>query len=373
MKSRVVKMDGTPNGLNLSSLTTARKEQLMKQTKAEVALVSAQELLQKLSDMCFKKCVSKPGTTLDSSEQKCVGLCMDRSLWTWRLLPFTAHGVIVADTVPDLGRYSATFYVVKPSVDQSKDSDKLQGQQSVFELVTPFHSRASVLIPVPLPAFPRTPYRLRWPSDTAGLSGPKYAESGAHRSSTQMCGGSLDFPGTASSQGALEKYVNLLRSLYTHSSGRVRACGQRSRAFITSTGVRQGCPISALFNFLLDDILELALEESSEPLPGIRLTDMEHSDDIVLLGSSAKDTDHVEQSVPLVTVDSFTYLSSTLSSACSIADGISAKVAKTQVAFPNLSSVTSKRRSVVAERCMVLMSFSSRPVVRKRGLFAANT
>ncbi|KAA3674994.1 uncharacterized protein DEA37_0001165 [Paragonimus westermani] len=177
-------------------------------------------------------------------------------------------------------------------------------------------------------------------------------------------------------KGVPEKYVNLLRSLYAHSASRVRVYGQLSRAFITSSGVRQGCPISPfLFNFVMDDILEGALRESSglgvELLPGARLTDLEYADDIVLLSPSAEDMQTMLNKVsdraglygmhfapskckvllqdwgisnptffiagnPLETVDSFTYLGSTISSACNIADEISARIAKARVAFSKL-------------------------------------
>ncbi|KAA3676640.1 uncharacterized protein DEA37_0002919 [Paragonimus westermani] len=177
-------------------------------------------------------------------------------------------------------------------------------------------------------------------------------------------------------KGVPEKYVNLLRSLYAHSASRVRVYGQLSRAFITSSGVRQGCPISPfLFNFVMDDILEGALRESSglgvELLPGARLTDLEYADDIVLLSPSAEDMQTMLNKVsdraglygmhfapskckvllqdwgistptffiagnPLETVDSFTYLSSTISSVCNIADEISTRIAKARLAFSKL-------------------------------------
>lgn len=51
----------------------------MEQMRTEVALATTKELLevkvnfffpiQKMSDKCFEKCVSKPGSALDSSEQ----------------------------------------------------------------------------------------------------------------------------------------------------------------------------------------------------------------------------------------------------------------------------------------------------------------
>lgn len=43
-------------------------------------------LLQTMTEKCFKKCVSKPGTSLDSSEQKCAALCMDRFMDSWNLV-----------------------------------------------------------------------------------------------------------------------------------------------------------------------------------------------------------------------------------------------------------------------------------------------
>jgi len=54
------------------------KGQIMERLQTELAVASAQELLQRMTDKCFKKCVTKPGTSLDSSDQKCVAMCMDR-------------------------------------------------------------------------------------------------------------------------------------------------------------------------------------------------------------------------------------------------------------------------------------------------------
>lgn len=67
-------------------MDSASKEQLMSQVKQQIALANAQELLQKMSEKCYKKCISKPGTTLDNSEQKCIAMCMDRYMDTWNLV-----------------------------------------------------------------------------------------------------------------------------------------------------------------------------------------------------------------------------------------------------------------------------------------------
>jgi len=67
-------------------MDSASKEQLMSQVKQQIALANAQELLQKMSEKCYKKCISRPGTTLDNSEQKCIAMCMDRYMETWNLV-----------------------------------------------------------------------------------------------------------------------------------------------------------------------------------------------------------------------------------------------------------------------------------------------
>ena len=59
------------------------------------------------------------------------------------------------------------------------------------------------------------------------------------------------------------EYVSIMKALYSHTTGRVRAYGQLSKCFETSSGIRQGCPLTPfLFNFVMDDILGQALRIS---------------------------------------------------------------------------------------------------------------
>ncbi|CAL7935094.1 unnamed protein product [Xylocopa violacea] len=74
------------NVLASESLTDKERDELMQQIKQEVAIASTQELLMKMSEKCFMKCVIKPGTSLDSSEQKCVAMCMDRYMDAYNLV-----------------------------------------------------------------------------------------------------------------------------------------------------------------------------------------------------------------------------------------------------------------------------------------------
>lgn len=64
--------------MDLTSLSSTQKDQLMDQVKQQIALANAQELLTKMTEKCFKKCVNRPGSELDSGEQKCIAMCMDR-------------------------------------------------------------------------------------------------------------------------------------------------------------------------------------------------------------------------------------------------------------------------------------------------------
>merc|ERR1712212_520922 len=59
---------------------------VMETVKQQITVANAQELLSKMSDKCFKKCIIKPGASLDSSEQKCIAMCMDRYMEAWNLV-----------------------------------------------------------------------------------------------------------------------------------------------------------------------------------------------------------------------------------------------------------------------------------------------
>ncbi|CAG5126760.1 unnamed protein product [Candidula unifasciata] len=67
-------------------MDAATRDNLMTQVRQQIALANAQELLQRMSEKCYKKCIVKPGTTLDNSEQKCIAMCMDRYMDTWNLV-----------------------------------------------------------------------------------------------------------------------------------------------------------------------------------------------------------------------------------------------------------------------------------------------
>jgi import inner membrane translocase subunit TIM13 len=50
------------------------------QVQGQMAAQYIQEVMQKITDKCFLKCVTKPGAKLDDSEKVCLAKCMDRYL-----------------------------------------------------------------------------------------------------------------------------------------------------------------------------------------------------------------------------------------------------------------------------------------------------
>ncbi|KAF2361647.1 Tim10-like, partial [Trinorchestia longiramus] len=73
-------------GADLSKMTPTQKEALMTQVKQQMMLLNTQELLSNIIDQCFTRCISKPGSSLDNSEQKCLAMCMDRFMDSWNLV-----------------------------------------------------------------------------------------------------------------------------------------------------------------------------------------------------------------------------------------------------------------------------------------------
>jgi import inner membrane translocase subunit TIM13 len=70
----------------LANLTPAQREEVMQTVQQQVALANMQELLVKVTDKCFKKCITSPGSSMGSSDQKCVAMCMDRYMDSFNLV-----------------------------------------------------------------------------------------------------------------------------------------------------------------------------------------------------------------------------------------------------------------------------------------------
>lgn len=67
------------------------KEEFMQQIQQQNQAMNFEIFLMKSIPMCFKKCVAKPGTSLDKYEQTCVNRCAELYADTWRLVGQSFH------------------------------------------------------------------------------------------------------------------------------------------------------------------------------------------------------------------------------------------------------------------------------------------
>ncbi|ORZ01079.1 Tim10/DDP family zinc finger-domain-containing protein [Syncephalastrum racemosum] len=63
-----------------------KKQEVMDKVRGELALANAQELINKINEKCYEKCVPKPGASLSSGEQACLSKCMDRYMEAWNVV-----------------------------------------------------------------------------------------------------------------------------------------------------------------------------------------------------------------------------------------------------------------------------------------------
>ncbi|CAO1412762.1 unnamed protein product [Diamesa serratosioi] len=108
--------------MDLAGLSNTQKSDLMDQVKQQIALANAQELLTKMTNKCFNKCINKPGSELDSSEQKCIAMCMDRYMDCFNSVSksYGSSGYMLPRRVADLGVLES-----EDEDDNSKDDNNL--------------------------------------------------------------------------------------------------------------------------------------------------------------------------------------------------------------------------------------------------------
>lgn len=72
--------------MDIQNLTSTQRSEIMDQVKEQMFIANAQQLLQSMSEKCFKKCINQPGSVLDKSEQRCIVMCMDRFMDSWNVI-----------------------------------------------------------------------------------------------------------------------------------------------------------------------------------------------------------------------------------------------------------------------------------------------
>ncbi|KAI9824509.1 MAG: protein translocase subunit [Sarea resinae] len=59
------------------------KTRLMNQIRQESAVSNARQLIEKINEHCFEKCVPKPGSTFTKGEETCFTQCMEKYMASW--------------------------------------------------------------------------------------------------------------------------------------------------------------------------------------------------------------------------------------------------------------------------------------------------
>ncbi|KAI8875570.1 hypothetical protein K501DRAFT_233500 [Backusella circina FSU 941] len=79
-------MSDYSSNYNMGGGLSNKKQEVMDQVRSELALANAQELINKINEKCYLKCVPKPGSRLESGEQACLSKCMDRYMEAWNVV-----------------------------------------------------------------------------------------------------------------------------------------------------------------------------------------------------------------------------------------------------------------------------------------------
>ncbi|KAL1643873.1 putative mitochondrial import inner membrane translocase subunit tim13 [Diplodia seriata] len=72
------------DSLNISS--SDPKIAVMQQVRQEAAVANARQLVEKLNEHCFERCVPKPGTSLSKGEETCFTQCMEKYMAAWNVV-----------------------------------------------------------------------------------------------------------------------------------------------------------------------------------------------------------------------------------------------------------------------------------------------
>ncbi|EAZ63555.1 hypothetical protein PICST_37361 [Scheffersomyces stipitis CBS 6054] len=62
------------------------KQEIQDQISQELAVANATELVSKITENCFEKCISQPGTSLNGQEDFCVNQCLEKYMRSWNVI-----------------------------------------------------------------------------------------------------------------------------------------------------------------------------------------------------------------------------------------------------------------------------------------------
>ncbi|KAK9370151.1 Tim10/DDP family zinc finger-domain-containing protein [Lipomyces kononenkoae] len=69
-----------------SSNVNSIKENLQAQILQEIALSNATELISKISNNCYEKCIVTPGSSLSAADTACLDQCSEKYIQAWNII-----------------------------------------------------------------------------------------------------------------------------------------------------------------------------------------------------------------------------------------------------------------------------------------------
>ncbi|RDW65455.1 mitochondrial import inner membrane translocase subunit tim-13 [Coleophoma crateriformis] len=79
-------MENVSNSLGFGAASADPKAAVMNQVRQEAAMTNARQLIEKVNEHCFDKCVPKPGSSLSSGETTCFTQCMEKYMAAWNVV-----------------------------------------------------------------------------------------------------------------------------------------------------------------------------------------------------------------------------------------------------------------------------------------------
>jgi len=82
------------SGGGMPTLNRSSVEESLKVIQMQAAMQQQELLVQTINEKCFKMCVSSPGSSLDTAQQKCLAKCVDRYVEAWNCVSKTVTNKI---------------------------------------------------------------------------------------------------------------------------------------------------------------------------------------------------------------------------------------------------------------------------------------
>ncbi|CAH2355718.1 mitochondrial import inner membrane translocase subunit Tim13p [[Candida] railenensis] len=81
---------GAPSTSTASSVNSVQsqqlKQQIQDQISQELAVANATELVNKITENCFDKCITNPQISLNPQEDGCVNQCLEKYMRSWNVI-----------------------------------------------------------------------------------------------------------------------------------------------------------------------------------------------------------------------------------------------------------------------------------------------